>query len=70
VSPAAYAAKINRNPRTVQYWCSAGLIGKRIGGRWEIEEGTPPPVIVPKRKVGRIKQGNRQDVFKRRTVEA
>lgn len=43
MSTVAYAKSISRTPRCVRKWCEAGLIGRRVGGRWEIDEGTQPP---------------------------
>lgn len=67
MSPGEYAATINRTPRCVQKWCAAKLIGTRVGGRWEIQEGTPVPQI-ERRKVGRVKRSGRQTVFKRKVI--
>jgi hypothetical protein len=67
MSAAQYAKTINRTPRCVQNWCSSGLIGRRVGGRWEIDEGTPPPVIEAKRKVGRLRRSVRLKHFKRKS---
>lgn len=68
MTPSEYATTINRTPRCVQKWCARGLIGKRIGARFEIDPTETPPVIVPTRKVGRVKTGNRLKHFKRKVT--
>lgn len=71
MSTLQYAKSINRAHRTVQDWCKAGLIGRRVGGRWEIDEGTEPPEIFGKRKVGRVRRSARKlDNFTRKPVKA
>lgn len=68
MTPSEFALSINRTPRCVQMWCAAGLIGRRIGGRWEIDEGTKPPEIPTTRKTGRIKRAARLTNFKRKVL--
>jgi hypothetical protein len=71
VSPSEYAHTINRSARAVQNWCNAGLIGRRVGAHWEIEEGTPPPVIIPKhKKKPRRTRERKLENFKREFVTA
>jgi hypothetical protein len=67
MSPVEYAATINRTPRCVQKWCKAGLIGRRVGGRWEIDSGEQPPVI-ERRKTGRVRRSNRLEFFTRKVA--
>lgn len=43
MSPGEYAATINRSKRCVQNWCAQGLLGRRVGAHFEIDEGTPMP---------------------------
>lgn len=68
--PAQYALQINRSVRTVQHWCNAGLLGRRVGGQWEIDPTEPPPVIERKRKIGRVRRPGRLMHFKRKPALA
>lgn len=68
MSTRKYALSINKSDRCVRQWCEKGLIGKRVGGHWDIEPGTPPPVIIPKRRIGRLKRTTRLENFKRKVT--
>lgn len=70
MSPGEYAATINRSTRCVQNWCAQGLLGRRVGAHFEIDPDAVPPVIVPKRKTGRVKMAVRLENFKRKKVTA